>query len=218
MKEVDLMALEKNSLSILLGYVVIMLCQILAQKLFWSSTLLYIVLTIIGILGTGLLLFLNHKFKFQNQIEKDKSPATAKIILWGLAGTVLVIIGQWLTLHLSHLLFHTPLFSNNTDQFLTIFHQTPFYAIDIVLITPIIEELIFRKVFFGNLTAYFKPWIAAIISSTLFAFAHQDGHFLTYFVMGLIFEFIYFKTHDIKASMISHVGLNLIVLLCNGIV
>ena len=166
MKEVDLMALEKNSLSILLGYVVIMLCQILAQKLFWSSTLLYIVLTIIGILGTGLLLFLNHKFKFQNQIEKDKSPATAKIILWGLVGTVLVIIGQWLTLHLSHLLFHTPLFSNNTDQFLTIFHQTPFYAIDIVLTTPIIEELIFRKVFFGVVTGLLLgklPWVTPLL-------------------------------------------------------
>ena len=57
----------------------------------------------------------------------------------------------------------------------------------------------------------------AIISSFLFVIAHHDGHFLTYFVMGCIFEFIYYKAHDIRASMIAHAGLNLITLLLWGI-
>ena len=50
-KEVELMAIEKNSLSILIGYLALMIAQMLAQKLCWGTQMLYPVLTVIGLLG-----------------------------------------------------------------------------------------------------------------------------------------------------------------------
>ena len=215
-KEVELMAIEKNSLSILIGYLAFMLIQMLAQKLCWGTQILYPLLTIIGLLGAFVIWKLNQKYSYQNIIEKKQSNLK-KTILWGLSGALLVILGQAVTLTLAHVLFHQSLISQNTNALITVFHHSPIYLLDIVIATPIVEELIFRKIFFGNLTYYFKPWIAAIISSFLFVIAHHDGHFLTYFVMGCIFEFIYYKAHDIRASMIAHAGLNLITLLLWGI-
>ena len=215
-KEVELMAIEKNSLSILIGYLAFMLIQMLAQKLCWGTQILYPLLTIIGLLGAFVIWKLNQKYSYQNIIEEKRSNLK-KIILWGLSGALLVILGQAVTLTLAHVLFHQSLISQNTNALITVFHHSPIYLLDIVIATPIVEELIFRKIFFGNLTYYFKPWIAAIISSFLFVIAHHDSHFLTYFVMGCIFEFIYYKAHDIRASMVAHAGLNLITLLLWGI-
>ena len=215
-KEVELMAIEKNSLSILIGYLAFTLIQMLAQKLCWGTQILYPLLTIIGLLGAFVIWKLNQKYSYQNIIE-EKQSNLKKIILWGLSGALLVILGQAVTLTLAHVLFHQSLISQNTNALITVFHHSPIYLLDIVIATPIVEELIFRKIFFGNLTYYFKPWIAAIISSFLFVIAHHDSHFLTYFVMGCIFEFIYYKAHDIRASMVAHAGLNLITLLLWGI-
>lgn len=215
-KEVELMAIEKNSLSILIGYLALMIAQMLAQKLCWGTQMLYPVLTVIGLLGMLIIWKLNQKYSYQNTIEEKRSNLK-KIILWGLSGALLIILGQAVTLTLVHVLFHQSLISQNTNALITIFRHSPIYILDIVITTPIVEELIFRKVFFGNLTYYFKPWIAAIISSFLFVIAHHDSHFLTYFIMGCIFEFIYYKAHDIRAAMIAHAGLNLITLLLWGI-
>lgn len=215
-KEVELMAIEKNSLSILIGYLALMIAQMLAQKLCWGTQMLYPVLTVIGLLGALIIWKLNQKYSYQNTIEEKRSNLK-KIILWGLSGALLIILGQAVTLTLVHVLFHQSLISQNTNALITIFRHSPIYLLDIVITTPIVEELIFRKVFFGNLTYYFKPWIAAIISSFLFVIAHHDSHFLTYFIMGCIFEFIYYKAHDIRAAMIAHAGLNLITLLLWGI-
>lgn len=210
------MTIEKNSLSILIGYLALMIAQMLAQKLCWGTQMLYPVLTVIGLLGALIIWKLNQKYSYQNTIEEKRSNLK-KIILWGLSGALLIILGQAVTLTLVHVLFHQSLISQNTNALITIFRHSPIYLLDIVITTPIVEELIFRKVFFGNLTYYFKPWIAAIISSFLFVIAHHDSHFLTYFVMGCIFEFIYYKAHDIRAAMIAHAGLNLITLLLWGI-
>lgn len=218
MKEAVRMAIEKNSLSILIGYLAYLLVQIITQKLFWSSKFLYLILTIIGLLGAGLLLWVNQKFSYTNIIEQPKSKQNfKKILLWGLGGIGLVFIGQILCMLITHLVFKQNMISQNTTQLITIFKNSPIYLLNIVVAAPIIEELIFRKVFFGNLTYYFKPIIAAIFSSILFALAHHDGHFLIYFVMGCILEWIYAKAHDLKAPMIAHGGMNLIILLFFGL-
>ncbi|WP_290033598.1 CPBP family intramembrane glutamic endopeptidase [Ligilactobacillus cholophilus] len=207
------MAIEKNSLSILLGYLFILISQLIIQKIFWSSSILYILLTIIGIIGALLLLFLNHKFSYQNLVEYQKKPKKSHFIIWGFIGIGIVLISQLIIGAIWHFTTHSTAISQNTNQLLTIFQSFPIYGLDIIIASPIIEELIFRKVFFGNLTYYFNPIISGIISSTLFAIAHHDGHFIAYFVMGCIFELIYYKAKDLRASMISHMGLNLFILL-----
>lgn len=210
------MEIEKNSLSILIGYLILTVSQMIVQKFYWGNVILYPVLTIVGLIGALIIWKFNQKYSYLNKID-TKTTNFKKIFLWGITGTILVVIGQFITLNISHLLFHQSMMSQNTNALITIFHQSPIYFLDIVFATPIVEELIFRKVLFGNLIDYFNPWIAAIISSFLFGTAHHDGHFLTYFVMGCLFEFIYYVSHDIRASIIAHAGLNLTILIVTGI-
>ncbi len=100
-KEVELMAIEKNSLSILISYLALMIAQMLAQKLCWGTPMLYPVLTVIGLLGALIIWKLNQKYSYQNIIE-EKQSNLKKIILWGLSGALLVILGQAVTLTLAH--------------------------------------------------------------------------------------------------------------------
>ena len=132
-KEVELMAIEKNSLSILIGYLAFMLIQMLAQKLCWGTQILYPLLTIIGLLGAFVIWKLNQKYSYQNIIEEKRSNLK-KIILWGLSGALLVILGQAVTLTLAHVLFHQSLISQNTNALITVFRHSPIYLLDIVTV------------------------------------------------------------------------------------
>ena len=81
-----------------------------------------------------------------------------------------------------------------------------------MIAAPIMEEIIFRRVFFANLIKPTNIYIAAIISAVIFAFMHQDTRFLVYVAMGLWFAFIYYKSKNIYVSAGSHIIMNAIVL------
>ena len=119
-KEVELMAIEKNSLSILIGYLALMIAQMLAQKLCWGTQMLYPVLNRHQSAWSIDYLEAKPKYSYQNIIEKKQSNLK-KTILWGLSGALLVILGQAVTLTLAHVLFHQSLISQNTNALITVF-------------------------------------------------------------------------------------------------
>ena len=49
------------------------------------------------------------------------------------------------------------------------------------------EEFVFRRSILGIVEKYTNFWVGAVISSLLFAFAHNDGHLLIYFFLGFSF-------------------------------
>ena len=74
----------------------------------------------------------------------------------------------------------------------------PIFIILISIVGPILEEFVFRKVFFGELYNAIKAnrvvsfLIASIVSSLVFALAHNDMKFIPmYFGMGMIFSLAY---------------------------
>lgn len=73
------------------------------------------------------------------------------------------------------------------------------------------EEFVFRRSILGIVGKYTNFWIRAIVSSLLFAFAHNDGHLLIYFFLGFFFSLQYKATGRIWTSMITHVGMNTLV-------
>lgn len=75
------------------------------------------------------------------------------------------------------------------------------------------EEIVFRKVIFGNLSAVTGKIGAALIASVLFSFAHADGHFILYAFIGLLFCWLYQHTGRIQASMTAHILMNASVVL-----
>lgn len=103
--------------------------------------------------------------------------------------------------------------STNTTTLLTVGQQYPAFFLAIIVGAPIMEEIVFRKVIFGNLSAVTGQIGAALISSVLFSFAHADGHFILYAFIGLLFCWLYQHTGRIQTSMTAHILMNASVVL-----
>lgn len=78
----------------------------------------------------------------------------------------------------------------------------------IVIVAPIIEEIIFRKLLIDK-TIQFGEKTAIVFSALSFGLFHMNlFQFFYAFGLGLVFAYIYVKTRDIKYSMIIHVIIN----------
>ncbi|AIW88311.1 CAAX protease self-immunity family protein [Bacillus mycoides] len=102
--------------------------------------------------------------------------------------------------------------SENTMKLMEIARTTPWFLIVVSIIGPILEEIVFRKILFGTLYKRFNFFVAAIISSLVFAAIHFDfTHLLVYTSMGLVFAFLYVQTKRIIVPIAAHVAMNTLV-------
>lgn len=86
-----------------------------------------------------------------------------------------------------------------------------------VLISPIAEEYIFRKWFFGKLELRIRPLYAALLSSAAFAALHMSPVHLVYtFVMGMILCGIYDRRKAILPCILMHFTANLTAVLVDS--
>jgi membrane protease YdiL (CAAX protease family) len=77
-------------------------------------------------------------------------------------------------------------------------------------LAPILEESLFRGVFFGALRQSWSFWPAAIASSTLFALVHFDpAGAVSYFLLGMTFAYLFERTRSLVAPAAAHAGFNL---------
>ena len=77
-----------------------------------------------------------------------------------------------------------------------------------VILAPIMEELIFRKLVLDRLAGY-GPAVAMSVSALVFGLAH--GNFYQFFyacLLGLIFAYIYLRTGKVRYSMMLHMMVN----------
>ncbi|MFC6230545.1 CPBP family intramembrane glutamic endopeptidase [Paenibacillus allorhizosphaerae] len=97
------------------------------------------------------------------------------------------------------------------DGILDSFAIMPVYA---VIIAPIAEEIVYRKIIFSFLSKFMNFWIASSISSTIFALGHFNlNRFIGYFITGMIFCYFYKKSQSILPMMAAHSSINFISLL-----
>jgi len=74
-----------------------------------------------------------------------------------------------------------------------------------VVITPIVEEIFFRKQILGLLQKKYSPAVSIVIGSALFACAHQRLNDIgALFILGLLNSFVYYKTKSLEASIVLH--------------
>lgn len=95
---------------------------------------------------------------------------------------------------------------------------SPMISIYSVFISPIVEEIVFRKIIFSYIDKKQNFWIAAIISSLLFSSIH--GNMIAFFGMfcsGILFCYFYKKIGSIIPLIISHVIFNFLALLINSL-
>ncbi len=103
--------------------------------------------------------------------------------------------------------------SQNTQNIVDLIMNNMVFIFATTIAGPIMEEFVFRRGIFGALEKRFGFLIPALLSSLLFAFAHNDGHYLLYAGLGFLFCGMYRYTGRIWTSMITHVGMNLLVIL-----
>lgn len=98
-----------------------------------------------------------------------------------------------------------------SDDMLQTYPLMPFYAI---MIAPIAEEIVYRKIIFKFLHKHMNFWLAAGLSSLLFALGHFSlNRFTGYFLTGMIFCNYYKKCRTIVPIMAAHCAINFISLL-----
>lgn len=77
-----------------------------------------------------------------------------------------------------------------------------------VIIAPIMEELVFRKLVLDRLAGY-GPAVAMFVSALVFGLAHGNFYQFFYaFLLGLIFAYIYLRTGKVRYSMVLHMMVN----------
>ncbi|EEL25743.1 Caax amino protease [Bacillus cereus Rock1-15] len=106
--------------------------------------------------------------------------------------------------------------TGNAEQVKTKVELNIFYLIVPILLAPIIEEWIFRKILpFGieKLFERINRTIAIVIANGIFAAVHFDWFFFPYFVNGCLYTWSYEKTSDIKVPIVAHITFNSFVFL-----
>jgi membrane protease YdiL (CAAX protease family) len=77
-------------------------------------------------------------------------------------------------------------------------------------VVAVVEELFFRVVLFGLLRQRMRFIYAAILSSALFAVAHEITAWLPVFALGLGLAYLYEKRHSLWTNAFAHGTLNAI--------
>lgn len=131
------------------------------------------------------------------------------IVVWSIIGFVLSWIAQVVAVNIEIKVFGIEPGSENTAIIMEIAMQTPIFLLIPVLIAPILEELIFRKIIFGTLYKRMNFVFAALLSALIFGIIHQEpDHILIYSSMGFVFAFLYVQTKRIIVPIIVHIALN----------
>lgn len=167
----------------------------------WWSTISFAIAAFVSFL------LIQRNKQFWNIFKGEKASIGASIV-WGIIGFFLVFLGQTIGAYIE-LALGIEMGSENTTDIMMITKVAPVMIIATVLLGPILEELIFRRVIFGSIVQNYNFWIASIISSIVFAAIHMDfTHIIIYTISGMVFAFLYYKTKRLLTSIIAHVLLN----------
>ncbi|AJI09055.1 CPBP family intramembrane glutamic endopeptidase [Bacillus cereus] len=94
------------------------------------------------------------------------------------------------------------------------------YLLIPVLVAPVIEEFIFRKILplgLEKLLEQINRTTAIVLANGIFAAVHFDWFFFPYFVNGCLYAWSYEKTKDLKVPMLAHISYNLFVFLATSL-
>lgn len=133
--------------------------------------------------------------------------------LIGIVGIPASLLLQMVLLQIEQRFLGQSLSSQNTQNIVQLIMNNMIFILATTFAGPIMEEFVFRRAIFGALEKRFGFFFPALLSSALFAFAHNDGHYLLYAGLGFLFCGMYRYSGRIWTSMITHVGMNLLVIL-----
>lgn len=210
------MSLKKYSFLSIFCYGLIFISPLILASigLVKSTSELITATAVMYILGAVILAIFYFKQREPLAIESAvKKASVPKIVIYGLVGIFVALILQSIAVMLESILFGEATPSENTQNIIQMIMEAPAFILATTVAGPIMEEFVFRRSILGIISRYSNFWVGAVVSSLLFAFAHNDGHLLTYFFLGFFFSLEYKATGRIWTSMITHVGMNTLVVL-----
>ncbi|HDR6259368.1 TPA: CPBP family intramembrane metalloprotease [Bacillus cereus] len=139
-------------------------------------------------------------------------------VKWVLIATVLAILSSVLFSYIKASLSIGTGNVANVNQKIEI---NLFYVLIPVLVAPVIEEFLFRKILplgLEKLLDRINRTTAIIIANGIFAAVHFDWFFFPYFVNGCLYAWSYEKTKDLKVPMLAHISYNFFVFLATSFI
>ena len=210
------MSLKKYSFLSIFCYGLIFISPLILASigLVKSTSELITATAVMYILGAVILAIFYFKQREPLAIESAvKKASVPKIVIYVLVGIFVALILQSIAVMLESILFGEATPSENTQNIIQMIMEAPAFILATTVAGPIMEEFVFRRSILGIISRYSNFWVGAVVSSLLFAFAHNDGHLLIYFFLGFFFSLEYKATGRIWTSMITHVGMNTLVVL-----
>ncbi|WP_071396423.1 CPBP family intramembrane glutamic endopeptidase [Bacillus tuaregi] len=159
-----------------------------------------------------IILFLLRR-EWTNPVRNERALSPRDSMYWAVGGIFLAFFAQITAANIEYLL-GIEIGSDNTEQIVNLIKTAPMVILVTSIIGPILEEIVFRKILFGALYTRLNFFLAGLISSLIFAFAHgEPEHVLLYSAMGFTFAFLYVKTKRILVPIFAHVSMNTIVVI-----
>ncbi|MBQ9640086.1 MAG: CPBP family intramembrane metalloprotease [Bacteroidaceae bacterium] len=138
-------------------------------------------------------------------LTSGKRLFTARYIQWPLAPLALIgtLCGIIATDFVSELLNLPDLMA---DQFLSM-ARTPWGICGIAIISPIVEEIVFREAVLGHLLRQgVRPLVAILSSALAFGLIHGNPVQIPFAtIVGILFAIIYYKTGSILLTSLLHI-------------
>jgi hypothetical protein len=169
----------------------------------------------LGIIGT---LALIARTKGRGSLRADFGLSVrSRDLLWIVAGLGLSLVAGWMLLPITELAD----LSGSSQEVVRQFEsangiEVPLFALGVVLLAPLAEELLFRGALLRGLVRRTTPARAVFVSALVFALVHVAGDPDTYYyvpaflLLGLVSGWRAMKTGNLSQSVMLHVGFNLL--------
>ncbi len=133
----------------------------------------------------------------------------------GFSALILVAIGIALNFFTSLTMAFIPVSESLAEEYESLYSfigegNAVIEWLSVVLISPIVEELVFRGFMYRTLRKTTPIWFSALAVSVLFGVAHGNTISFVYTsLLGLVLIFVNEKTGSLTASVCVHIGFNL---------
>lgn len=145
---------------------------------------------------------------------ETKKTTVKKSIIVIIIGVLLDVLVTILILLLPSVVFYTS--NENLADINSAFKYLPLAIIHTVLIIPILEELIFRRILFRVSSKKFNILLGSIFSSLIFSTVHMpttSSSFLLLFMHAIIYSYCYYRTNRLSVPIILHSIWNLFIII-----
>ncbi|WP_225358769.1 CPBP family intramembrane glutamic endopeptidase [Lacticaseibacillus zeae] len=166
-------------------------------------------------LASAIVIYIAYRFVFKYTQRSMTQRVELRDIWYIVGGYVITVISDNVLMALNNLIYHQSDTPNNQmirDSFMDAnWMVTVLLIVEIVLITPITEELIFRGVLFNLFFSPNRIGLRTLLSTSLFAAVHATDTifgFLLYAFSGIVFATVYAKTGKLQNAMALHVVMN----------